>query len=46
MARLLTTIPGIGVVNATALVAAIGATPGPSGAAATWQHGWGWCQGR
>ena len=45
MARLLTTIPGIGVVNATALVAAIG-NARASGAAATWQHGLDWCQGR
>ena len=44
-ARLLTTIPGIGPLNATALVAAT-ARPRPSGVGGIWPPGWGSCRGR
>jgi transposase len=43
-ARLLTTIPGIGPLNATALVAAIGKAE--TVALGIWLRGWGWCGSR
>ena len=44
-ARRLTSIPGIGALNATALVRR-SATPAPSPAGVTWLRGWAWSRGR
>jgi transposase len=44
-ARLLTTIPGIGPLNATALVTAIGRAE-TFGRGRIWPPGYGWCRGR